>query len=913
MARDLKLQVILDAVDRATGPLKKITQGSGATAEALKASRDQLKTLERAQRELRGFRDLKRQSEDSARALTDQQREVQELTRQLEQADGATGDLTRRRAQAIRQAQRLKEQYQAEQQQLQYLRTHMTRVDGVTGKLGDQQQALSRRIRDANEQLQRQQQELGEVARKQRQAADAARQFHRGMGRAGRLMGTGAGGLATGGASLYGGARLLAPGVDYGAAMSRVQALTRLDKNDPRFQALQDQARELGSSTSFSATQAAEAQGFLGMAGFDPDAIIAAMPSMLDLAKAQGADLGRTADISSNLLSGFGLDPAEMTRLADVITATTTRANVDLEMLGESMKYVAPVAREMGLSLEESAAMAGLLGNVGIQGSQAGTTLRAMMLRLSAPTGAASDALATLGIHAKDAEGNLRNVPEILADVAKATETLGSADRLAYLKDIFGEEPAAGMAELINQQGAAGIEAFVATLDQAAGENARVAKVMADNIKGDLQGLNSAWEEVGITLTDTNEGPLRNLIQNVTRITRAVGDWMKANPELTAQLATAAAAVAGLVAVGGALTLALGSLLGPMVLTRYGLQMLGLKGGAFTRVLGTLAARAIPALIGALRMLGAAAMANPILAIIGLIAAGALLIWQNWDTLGPKFAALWEGIKTTAGDFWEWLKATAASARDLIIAGFTNWTLPGLILQHWDAIRASGTELWQWFQDAPGNAIEVVATMLSDWDLKGLLEEKWTAAMDYLKSLPGRMRDAGLDVARGLGEGIKNGAVSAWDAVSDAARGTEHRARYELDTHSPSRVFKSIGGDVMAGLAQGIQGSEQAPLSRVTAFSQRLRQAGAGLAVGAATLPTVATADIPIDTRPPLSAASADGGVVIQGGINISVQPAPGMDEQALARYVASEVRRTLDEARREAGARNRSAIYDLD
>ena len=908
MARDLKLQVILDAVDRATGPLKNITRGSGKTAEALRNSREQLKTLERAQRDLRGFRELKRQSEGSARALDEQQREIRELSRQLRSAEGDTADLTRRRDAAIRQAQRLSRQYDNEQRQLQQLRSSMTGVDGVTGSLSDQQSELQRRVKQANDELQRQQRELGEVARKQRQAADASRQFHRGMGRASRLMGAGAGGLATGGASLYGGARMLAPGVDYGAAMSRVQALTRLERDDPRFKALQDQARRLGSSTSFSATQAAEAQGYLGMAGFDPEAIIAAMPSMLDLAKAQGADLGRTADISSNLLSGFGLDPAEMNRLADVITATTTRANVDLEMLGESMKYVAPVAREMGLSLEESAAMAGLLGNVGIQGSQAGTTLRAMMLRLSAPTGAAAGAIQELGINVKDAEGNMRNVPTILTDVAKATEALGNAERLEYLKAIFGEEPAAGMAELINQQGAAGVEAFVAILEQAAGENARVAKVMADNLKGDLQGLNSAWEEIGITLTDTNEGPLRELIQNVTEIIRAVGEWMKANPELTAQIATAAAGIAGLVAVGGALTLALGSLLGPMVLTRYGLQMLGLKGGAFTRVLRGIATRAIPTVIGALRMLGAAAMANPILAIIGLIAAGALYIWSNWDTLGPKFAALWDTIKTQGAAFWEWLEGIGAEAADAIVDAFMNWTLPGLLIQHWDAIKASGAELWQWFQDAPGNAIEAVATMLGDWDLKGLLEEKWTAAMDYLRSLPGRMRDAGLDVARGLGEGIKNGASAAWEAVSEAATGTERMARYQLDTHSPSRVFKAIGGDVMAGLAQGIHSAEREPLGQIAAFSQRLRGAGAGLALGAATLPAVATADVPIDTRPPL--ASAPASVTVEGdSITLNVYPSAGMDERDLARYIG----RILEERDRQKAARVRSAFHDID
>lgn len=908
MARDLKLQVILDAVDRATGPLKNITRGSGKTAEALRNSREQLKTLERAQRDLRGFRELKRQSEGSARALDEQQREIRELSRQLRSAEGDTADLTRRRDAAIRQAQRLSRQYDNEQRQLQQLRSSMTRVDGVTGSLSDQQSELQRRVKQANDELQRQQRELGEVARKQRQAADASRQFHRGMGRASRLMGAGAGGLATGGASLYGGARMLAPGVDYGAAMSRVQALTRLERDDPRFKALQDQARRLGSSTSFSATQAAEAQGYLGMAGFDPEAIIAAMPSMLDLAKAQGADLGRTADISSNLLSGFGLDPEEMNRLADVITATTTRANVDLEMLGESMKYVAPVAREMGLSLEESAAMAGLLGNVGIQGSQAGTTLRAMMLRLSAPTGAAAGAIQELGINVKDAEGNMRNVPTILADVAKATEALGNAERLEYLKAIFGEEPAAGMAELINQQGAAGVEAFVAILEQAAGENARVAKVMADNLKGDLQGLNSAWEEIGITLTDTNEGPLRGLIQNVTEITRAVGEWMKANPELTAQIATAAAGIAGLVAVGGALTLALGSLLGPMVLTRYGLQMLGLKGGAFTRVLRGIATRAIPTVIGALRMLGAAAMANPILAIIGLIATGALYIWSNWDTLGPKFAALWDTIKTQGAAFWEWLKGIGTEAADAIADAFLNWTLPGLLIQHWDAIKASGAELWQWFQDAPGNAIEAVATMLDDWDLKGTLKEKWDEAIDYLRNLPGRMRDAGADLARGVGEGIKNGASAAWDAVRGFATETTRIPQYEWQINSPSRVFRDMGGHLMSGLAQGIHGAEREPLGQIAAFSQRLRGAGAGLALGAATLPAVATADVPIDTRPPL--ASAPASVTVEGdSITLNVYPSAGMDERDLARYIG----RILEERDRQKAARVRSAFHDVD
>lgn len=921
MAQSLKLQVILDTVNKATRPLKKITQGSHATAEALKASRDQLKTLERAQRDLRGFRELKRQSEDSRRALDKQQQEIRDLSRSMRNAEGDTGSLVRRRAEAIRQSRRLSQQYDGEQRQLRQLRDSMTRVDGVTGSLGDQQRELQHRVQQANQALQQQQQELSEVARKQRRAAQAAKQFHKGMGRASRLMGAGAGGLATGGATLYGGARMLAPGVDYGAAMSRVQALTRLDKEDPRFRMLQDQARELGSTTSFSATQAADAQGFLAMAGFDPEAIQAAMPSMLDLAKAQGADLGRTADISSNLLSGFGLDPKEMTRLSDVITATTTRANVDLEMLGESMKYVAPVAREMGLSLEESAAMAGLLGNVGIQGSQAGTTLRAMMLRLSAPVGKAAGAIEALGLNIKDAEGNMRNVPQILAEVAKATEDLGNAERMEYLKDIFGEEPAAGMAELINQQGAAGIEGFVTTLENAAGENARVAKVMADNIKGDLQGLNSAWEEIGITLTDTNEGPLRDLIQNITHITRAVGQWMKENPELTAQIATAAAGVAGLVAAGGALTLAIGSLLGPMVLTRYGLQMIGLQGGGLIKVLGNIATRAIPIVIGALRMLGAAAMANPILAIVAAIAAAALYIWTNWETLGPKFAALWQGIQQILGSAWERIKEVFDGG----IAGITrlllDWSPAGLI---WSSITAGLQKLGV---DVPAGFTSLGSAIVDG--LIGGITGGFGRLGDTITNMAGNVvswfkEKLGInspsrvfaEFGGNLLEGLINGIDASWQTLRDAIGNTADAVvgwfKDKLGIHSPSRVFAELGGHTMDGYQQGLQRSERGPLDEINRFSRHLRKAGAGLALGAATMPAVASTNIPVDHRPPLSAQAA-GGVVIEGGIHINVQPAPGLDEQALARYVASEVQRALSDAQRNASARRRSAIYDLD
>jgi TP901 family phage tail tape measure protein len=880
MARDLRLQVMLNAVDRVTGPLKRMREGAGKTAQAMRETRDRLKTLQATQKDVSSFRTLKNQTNATAQAMREQQERVRRLSQQMQANQGDTVALANERRKALLQARQLSQQYDSERQKLQRLRTSLNSSGVSTNNLSQDQQRLANDIRQANTRMEEQKQKLRGLADQQRRAAQARDRYQNGMGNVARAQGVGMGMLGTGIAQGYAASRLLTPGVAFGESMSGVQALTRLDADDERFLALQRQARELGATTAFSATQAADAQGFLGMAGFDSEAIQAAMPDMLNLALANRADLARTADISSNILSGFGLDPKEMQRVADVLTATTTRANVDLSMLGESMKYVAPQAKAMNMSLEQSAAMAGLLGNVGIQGSQAGTTLRAMVTRLAAPTGAAAGALDTLGVNAKDAQGNLRDIPNILSDVARATSTMGNADQAGFLKAIFGEEPGAGMAELIAQQGTEGIEAFVELLNNSMGEAARVAQTRADNIGGDLKGLRSAWEDVGISITETNKGPIRDLIQNITSITRGVSAWIEANPELTGTIAKLAAGMIALATVGGAITMTLAGILGPLLFTRFAMTTLGIKVGGLGAAFGWIAKTAIPWVLGAIKGLGIALLTTPIgwfILGIAAIAGAAYLIYKNWEPIKAFFKDLWDGIKLKASEFWNW------------------------------------------FEEAPSNAIDAVKEMIADWDLKGAMEEKWDAAIDYLKGLPSSMVSAGADVAIGLGNGIKNGATNAWDAVRRLTGGAEEEARESLDTHSPSRVFRSIGIDVTKGLANGIQGDSDGPLKQVRALAINLRNAagglilGAGLSTGAAA--NVDTSSIQIDARPPLQShtSQSSGGLVIQGGINIQVHAAPGMDEQALARLVNEQVQRALQQAQQQAAAANRRNFHDND
>ena len=247
----------------------------------------------------------------------------------------------------------------------------------------------------------------------------------------------------------------IVPGIDFEKQMSAVQAKLRLDKTSKDFKDLVAQAKELGATTSYTAQEVGAGQEFLAMAGFKAEAIKASMGDMLNLAKASNTDLAQTADIASNIAGAFKVDvnkAGEMTRVADILAYTTTSANVDMQMLGDSMKYLAQ-AKGLNLSLEQAAAMAGMLGNVGIQGTQAGTTLSSMLNRLSAPASEGKKAMKALGLTFTDTGDNAKDFVLFLEQVAEKTKNLGNAKKAEYLKDIFGKTAVSGMTELVNQAG----------------------------------------------------------------------------------------------------------------------------------------------------------------------------------------------------------------------------------------------------------------------------------------------------------------------------------------------------------------------------------------------------------------------------------------------------------------------------
>lgn len=849
MARDLKLQVVLQGLNRASKPFRDAGRSAIGLGRDLKATRTELKGLQAQQSDISSFRALKGQTEQTGKALAAARQKVNDLrfahvanTTELRKNQAA------QRA-AIREATALKAKYTQQQSELQGLRGKLNATGISTRNLGQHERDLRARVIATNEAMAQQEARLKRVTAQQQRLASAKQQYDRTQALAGSMATTGAGGLATGSGILYAGGRMLAPGLDFDASMSKVQALTRLSASNEEFAALRTQARQLGASTQFTAGNAADAQGFLAMAGFNPQAIRAAMPGMLALAKAGDSELADTADIASNILTGFNLQAGDMGRVGDVLVGAFTRSNTNLQMLGETMKYVAPVAAGVGQDIETMAAMAGKLGDAGIQGSMGGTALRAIISRLAKPPKMAAKALEELGIKAADAQGNLRNMPDILTELHDRTKALGSAEQAGFFKSIAGEEAFSALQVLVKQAGSGELQSFIGTLRQANGEAEQTARVMGDNLRGDLKALGSAWEDLGIQISDQQNGPLRGITQGITRVIGSVKTWVAENPALASQLFKTAAGLGLIMAGMGGLTLAMASVLGPFAMVRYGMMLFGIRGAGLASTLFSLGKVALPLVGKGIMLIGRALILNPIGLAVTAIAGAAYLIYRNWDRIGPYFAGLWSEIKT----------------------GFSG-------------------------------GLSGITTTLLNFSPLGLFYRAFAAVMNYFGlELPGRFSEFGGMLIDGLVNGITNGLGRVKGAIENAGGATIGWFKDKLGIRSPSRVFATLGDDTMAGLAVGLRRSETRPLQQLASTARQLT------AAGAITLAT-AGSSLAMDNRPPLGARQAPVAQLSQPApVTIHVHPSAGMDEQALARLVAAEVAR-LQHAQQ---VRSRSSLQD--
>ena len=366
--------------------------------------------------------------------------------------------------------------------------------------------------------------------------------------------------LALGAAAALGVGVAVKESMGFNAQMSRVSAISNASAED--FALLRNKALEMGKSTRFSAKEAGQGLEFLGMAGFAAKDAASALRGVLDLAAASGSELGRTADIASNAISAFGLSASESDRVADVFAKTITSSNTNLEMMAESMKYLAPTARALGVSLEESASAVGILGDNGLQGSVATTTLASGFNRLAKPTRQMRIMIKGLGIEMFNAQGKFKGIAGMIQEVERATANMTDRQKQATIATLFGAEATKNILSLLNGEkkikidsanahqaalmknllgekryqeamkrggeitlrGAEAIKGYDIVLQTAAGTAKNMAKVMEDNLTGDVTKAKSAFSGLMIEIGDRFDPFLRRITQGMTSVISDLGD-----------------------------------------------------------------------------------------------------------------------------------------------------------------------------------------------------------------------------------------------------------------------------------------------------------------------------------------------------------------------------------------------------
>lgn len=347
--------------------------------------------------------------------------------------------------------------------------------------------------------------------------------------------------LAVGGAVVAGIGVSVKKAADFEEAMSRVKAISGATGQD--FEDLKNIAAKMGAETKYTAVEAAEGLQYLAMAGFSVKAQVGSLPAVLNLAAASGEGLGRSADIVSNIMTGFGIKAEDSGHAVDVLVKAMTTANTDLPQLGDAMKFVAPVAHSLGYSIEDTATAVAKMSDAGIQGSMAGTALRASLLHLTNPVGQSAKAMKKYGIEVKDAHGNLKPIPELVGHISKQFEGMTSAQKTAAAAQLVGVEAASGFVTLLDV-GEKGLRNYSKTLKEAGGTADKVAKTQMDNLKGSFEQFTSALDGLGIAIGNEFLPTFRKIVETGTKVVEFLSELNPGIITTGLEMAGAAAAVA---------------------------------------------------------------------------------------------------------------------------------------------------------------------------------------------------------------------------------------------------------------------------------------------------------------------------------------------------------------------------------
>lgn len=664
MSNNLRLEVLLKAVDQATRPLKSIQTASKTLSGDIRNTQKGLRDLNGQASKIDGFRKASAQLSVTGQALDKAKREAGELAVQFKN----TTSPTRAQAQALdaakRAASELQTKYNSLRTSVQRQRSELMQAGINTRTLSADERRLKTSISETTAQLNRQREALARVSAQQAKLSRVKEQYKSGKELAGNMAAAGAAGVGIATAGTMVGVKLLMPGYDFAQKNSELQAVLGVEKQSPEMRALRKQARQLGDNTAASADDAASAQIIIAKGGGDAAAIAAMTPVTLNLSLANRKTMEENAQLLMGTKAAFQLSNDAAAHIGDVLSTTMNKTTADFQGLSDSLSYLAPVAKNAGVSLEQAAAITGTLHDNNIRGSMAGTGGAAVITRLQAPTGKAYDALKELGVKTSDSKGNTRPLFTILKEMQASFKrnNLGTSQKAEYVKTIFGEEAMKSASVLMAAAASGKLDKLTATIKDSDGKTEELVKVMQDNLGGDFKEFQSAYEAVGTDLYDQQDSSLRQLTQTATRYVLKLDNWIKDNKELAETIGIIAGGALALIGIIGGI----GLVAWPVVM---GVNAIIAAAG----VLGTVFTVAGSAIVTAL-----GAITWPIVAVGAAIVAGALLIRKYWEPISAFFSGVIEGIMSAFAPVGEMFAPLAPI---------------------FDGLGERLRGVWQWFKD----------------------------------------------------------------------------------------------------------------------------------------------------------------------------------------------------------------------
>lgn len=548
-------------------------------------------------------------------------------------------------------------------------------------------------------------------------------------------------------------------GSDFDAAMSKVAAVSGATGDD--LQALRDKAREMGSQTKFSASEAAEAMNYMAMAGWKTEDMLSGIEGIMNLAAASGEDLATTSDIVTDALTAFGLTAADSAHFADVLAAASSNANTNVSMMGVTFKYAAPVAGSLGFSVEDTAEAIGLMANARIKSTQAGTSLRSIMTALAGEVKFCGESIGEVEIQTTNADGSMRELSDILADCRVAFAGLSESEQASAAQALVGKNAMSGFLALMNAA-PADIEKLSGAISNCDGTSLSMAETMQDNLAGQLTILKSQLEELAISFSDILMPAIRSIVSRIQGLVDKLNQLDPQTKETIVKIALVAAALGPILIVLGKTISGIGSVLS--LVSKAPAAISAVKGG-ITAVTGALGVSmgTILAVVAVIAALVAAFMhlwktnenfKNNILGIweqikntfSGLTQGitdriNALrfnfesftdMLKAAWDALCNLLAPVFEGVFQHIADIFSGISGVILGLLDVFIGLFTgNWS------QLWDGVKGIFTSIWNFIVSTFTNILNTlkgIADVVLGW-FGTSWDEVWTSIRDFFVNI----------------------------------------------------------------------------------------------------------------------------------------------------------------------------------